>query len=151
MQSRARLGLSLLPLVAALLAPACKTVDKEEDIVDASLIPPALSVTAPVPAATTAAPIVPVPTAAPPPATTTTKLDAGAPTDAGAAATVDAGKVADAGAAANGTMKACADKCQAVLQGCALPQISKDGGLPTLKDPAACQAAAAACLTACTP
>src|SRR5689334_11589615 len=110
MQSRARLGLSLLPLVAALLAPACKTVDKEEDLVDASLIPPALSVTAPVPAATTAAPIVPAPTAAPPPAATTPKLDAGTPTDAGAAA-VDAGKVADAGAAANGTMKACADKC----------------------------------------
>ena len=150
MQSRARLGLSLLPLLAALLAPACKTVEKDEDTADASLIPPAVSVAPPLPVATTAAPIVPAPTVAPPPATTTTKLDAGAPTDAGAV-TVDAGKVADAGTAANGTMKACADKCQAVLVGCALPQIPKDGGLPTLKDPAACQAAAAACLTACTP
>lgn len=151
MQSRARLGLSLLPLLAALLAPACKTVDKEEDMADASLIPPAMSVATPLPAATTAAPIMPTPTVPPPPVTTTTtKLDAGAPTDAGAG-TADAGKVVDAGTAANGTMKACADKCQAVLQGCALPQLPKDGGLPTLKDPAACQAAAAACLTACTP
>lgn len=148
MQSRARLGLSLLPLLVALLAPACKTVDKEEDIADASLIPPAMSVATPLPAATTAAPIMPTPTVPPPPVTT--KLDAGAPTDAGAG-TADAGKVVDAGTAANGTMKACADKCQAVLQGCALPQLPKDGGLPTLKDPAACQAAAAACLTACTP
>ena len=149
MQSRARLGLSLLPLLAALLAPACNTVDKAEETADASLIPPAVSVATPLPVATIPAPIVPTPTVAPP-ATTTTKLDAGAPTDAGAG-TADAGKVVDAGTAANGTMKACADKCQAVLQGCALPQIPKDGGLPTLKDPAACQAAAAACLTACTP
>ena len=103
----------------------------------------------PLPAATTVAPPTPIaPTPATP--TTTTKLDAGAPTDAGTAV-VDAGQHVDAGAPANGTFKACSEKCQAVLVGCALPQISKDGGLPTIKDPVACQAAANACIAACTP
>lgn len=150
MQSRARLGLSLLPLLAALLAPACKTAEKEEDIADASLIPPAaVASAAPTTTATTPAPITPTPAATTPP-TTTTKLDAGAPTDAGAAP-VDAGQVADAGTSTSAKMKACSDKCQGVLQGCALPQIPTDGGLPTLKDPAACQAAAVACFAACKP
>ena len=151
MQSRARLGLLLLPLLAALLAPACKTAEKEEDAADASLLPPAATVAsaAPPATATTPAPVTPTPAATTPP-TTTTKLDAGAPTDAGAA-TVDAGQVADAGSATSAKMKACADKCQGVLQGCALPQIPTDGGLPTLKDPAACQAAAVACFAACKP
>lgn len=154
MQSRARLGLSLVPLFAALLAPACKTVEKDEDAIDASLLPPATTIAsaAPTPTVTTPTPVTPTPTATTPPATTTTtKLDAGTPLDAGAI-TVDAGTVSDAGAAAaNGTVKACAEKCQAVLQGCALPQIPTDGGLPTLKDPAACQAAATACIAACRP
>jgi hypothetical protein len=151
MQSRARLGLSLLPLLAALLAPACKTVDKDENLIDASLLPPAATIAsaAPTTTATTPAPITPTPAATTPP-TTTTKLDAGAPTDAGAA-TIDAGQVVDAGTATNAKVKACADKCQGVLQGCALPQIPTDGGLPTLKDPAACQAAAVACFAACKP
>ena len=150
MQSRARLGLSLLPLLAALLVPACKTVEKDESAPAATAAPLATVATAdPLPAATTVAPPTPIaPTPATP--TTTTKLDAGAPTDAGTAV-VDAGQHVDAGAPANGTFKACSEKCQAVLVGCALPQISKDGGLPTIKDPVACQAAANACIAACTP
>ncbi len=156
MQSRARLGLSLLSLFAALLVPACKTVEKDEDAPAPSALPSAASVATadPLPAATTVAPPKPV---APTPITPTTKPDAGAPSDAGTtildAGTpiVDAGRVVDAGGAANGTFKACSEKCQAVLVGCAIPQVSKDGGLPTLKDPVACQAAANACFTACTP
>jgi hypothetical protein len=147
MQSRARLGLSLLPLLAALLVPACKTVDKDESVPVPSAAPSASTTADPLATATaTAAP----PPVAPPPAAPTPKLDAGAPHDAGTVG-VDAGKVVDAGGAANGTLKACSEKCQAVLQGCAIPQISTDGGLPKLKDPVACQAAANACFAACTP
>jgi hypothetical protein len=143
MQSRARLGFSLLPLVAALLVPACKTVDKDADVMDASLLPVATVATADPPAVTTSTQFAPHPTAAAPSPVATTKLDAGVITDAGTV------KVTDAGAA-NGTFKACSEKCQAVLQGCAIPQIPKDGGLPQFKDPVACQAAANACFAACT-
>lgn len=151
MQSRARLGLSLLSLFAALLVPACKTVEKDEDAPAPSALPSAASVAtaSPLPAATTVAPPKPVAPATPP--ATTTKLDAGTPIVDAGTPIVDAGKVVDAGGAANGTFKACSEKCQAVLVGCAIPQVSKDGGLPTLKDPVACQAAANACFTACTP
>ena len=145
MQSRAHLGLSLVPFLAALLVPGCKTADKQEDV-EAGAAPLATVATAdPLPAAT-AAPTVIVPAPTPIPAGTTVKLDAGAPTDAGAPKPADAGA-----AAANGTFKACAEKCQAVLAGCAIPTLPKDGGLPQLKDPVACQAAANACAAACTP
>ncbi len=144
MQSRVHPGLSLVPLLAALLVSGCKTADKQEDV-EAGAALPTVATADPLPAATTAAPVVVVPTPTPTPVGTTAKLDAGAPADAGAA------KVADAGTAANGTFKACAEKCQAVLAGCAIPQLPKDGGLPQLKDPVACQAAANACIAACTP
>lgn len=149
MQSRARLVLSLLPLLAALLVSGCKTGQKEDEV-DASLLPPAASVATadPLPAVTTATPVVPVPT--PTPTATAPKLDAGAPSDAGAG--TDAGKATvDAGTATPGKFAGCAAKCQAVLQGCAIPEIPKDGGLPQLKDPVACQAAANACFAACAP
>lgn len=146
MQSRARPGLSLVPFLAALLVSGCKTVEKDGDPPDAMALPLASVATAdPLPAATTAAPTVVAPTPTPVATTTAAKLDAGAPSDAGAP------KIADAGAAANGTFKACSEKCQAMLAGCAIPQIPKDGGLPQLKDPVACQAAANACVAACTP
>jgi hypothetical protein len=146
MQSRVQLGLSLVPFLAALLVSGCKTADKQEDV-EAGTAPLASVATAdPLPAATTAAPTVIVPTPTPIPAGTPVKLDAGAPTDAGAPKPADAGA-----AAANGTFKACSEKCQAVLVGCAIPTLPKDGGLPQIKDPAACQAAANACFAACTP
>ena len=146
MQSRVQLGLSLVPFLAALLVSGCKTADKQEDV-EAGVAPLASIATAdPLRAATTAAPTVIVPTPTPIPAGTTVKLDAGAPTDAGAPKPADAGA-----AAANGTFKACSEKCQAVLAGCAFPTLSKDGGLPQIKDPVACQAAANACFAACTP
>jgi hypothetical protein len=145
MQSRVPPGLSLVPFLAALLVSGCKTADKQEDV-EAGTAPLASVATAdPLPAATTAAPTVIVPTPTPVPAGTTVKLDAGAPTDAGAP------KPVDAGTAANGTFKACAEKCQGVLAGCAIPTLPKDGGLPQIKDPVACQAAANACIAACTP
>jgi hypothetical protein len=145
MQSLVRLGLSLVPLLAALFVSGCKTADKQDEI-DAGAAPLASVATAdPLPAAPTAAPTVVAPTPTPVATTTAAKLDAGAPADAGAV------KIVDAGAAANGTFKACAEKCQALLAGCAIPQIPKDGGLPQLKDPVACQAAANACVAACTP
>lgn len=151
MDSRARLGLSLVPLFAALLTPACKTVDKDE--ADAATIPIPVATVAtadPLPAATTPVPVAPTPTATTPTTTPTPKADAGTPLDAGTV-TLDAGHPTDAGTAANGTVKACGEKCQALLQSCALPQIPKDGGLPVFKDPAICQAAASACIAACRP
>ncbi|MEP7127089.1 MAG: hypothetical protein ABJE95_39515 [Byssovorax sp.] len=144
MQSRVHLGLSLVPFLAALLVSGCTTADKQDEP-DASLLPVATA--DPIPAASTAAPtvIAPTPVPVPVPVGTTVKPDAGAPTDAGAP------KPADAGAAANGTFKACSEKCQALLAGCAIPTFPKDGGLPQIKDPVACQAAANACVAACTP
>ena len=80
--------------------------------------------------------------------------DAGVPPDAGKsdAATPDAA-TPDAGADSGSIVKAkaCADKCQGVLQSCLTPSFPKDGGLPQLKDPAACQAAFDTCRVACTP
>jgi hypothetical protein len=82
------------------------------------------------------------------------KTDAGTTpvSDAGTTPVSDAGTtVPDAGAAtaAAAAFKACSDKCQAVLQSCAIPTPTKDGGLPQMKDPVACQAAATACFAAC--
>ena len=149
MQSRVHPGLSLVPLLTALIVAGCKTADKLEDP-DSGAAPRASIATAdPLPAASAPAPTVIVPTPTPGPATTP-KADAGAPSDAGAPG-VDAGKPADAGAATTGKFAACASKCQAVLQGCALPQITADSGLPQIKDPVACQAAATACFAACAP
>jgi len=148
MQTRSRLGLSLFPFLAALLVLACKTVEKDENMPDAVAPPASVATASPLPTTTTVAPTPVVPVATPTP---TPKLDAGTPIVDAGTPIVDAGKVVDAGGAANGTLKACSEKCQAVLQGCAIPQISKDGGLPTFKDPAACQAAATACFAACTP
>jgi hypothetical protein len=149
MQSRVHPGLSLVPLLTALLVSGCKTADKQEEI-DSGAAPLVSVATAdPLPVASAPAPTVLVPTPTPGPATTP-KVDAGAPSDAGAPG-VDAGKPVDAGATAPGKFAACASKCQAVAQGCALPQITADSGLPQLKDPAACQAAAAACFAACAP
>lgn len=149
MQSRVHPGLSLVPLLMALLVSGCKTADKQEDI-EAGAVPlPTVATADPLPSATTPPPTVIVIAPTPGPATTP-KADAGAPIDAGAA-TVDAGKPVDAGAVAPGKFAACASKCQAVATGCALPQITADSGLPQFKDPAACQAAAAACFAACAP
>lgn len=147
MQSRARPGLSLVPFLAALLVSGCKTVEKTDEI-DSGAAPLTTVATAdPLPTAATVAPptvIVIAPT--PGPAATTPKADAGAPRDAGTPA-----PVADAGGATTGKFAACASKCQAVAQGCVLPQFTADGGLPQIKDPVACQAAATACFAACTP
>lgn len=151
MHSTARLALSLLPLATALLASGCKTAEKQEDEVPASTAPAASS--APTASATTAVsapPVVvnPTPVAAP-------KTDAGTTVpDAGTTPISDAGiTLPDAGAAtaAAAAFKACSDKCQGVLQSCAIPTPSQDGGLPQMKDPVACQAAATACFAACKP
>jgi hypothetical protein len=74
-------------------------------------------------------------------------VDAGTPTDAGKA---DAAAPADAGTA-SAKLKACADKCGAVLASCYGPSIPTDGGFPTIKDPKTCQAAFDACRASCTP
>ena len=147
MQSRVHPGLSLVPLLTALLVSGCKTVEKQEDTDSGAAPLASVAAVDPLPSTTVAAPTVIVPVPTPGPAGTP-KLDAGAPRDAGAG---DAGKPVDAGAAPTGKFAACASKCQAVLQGCALPQITADGGLPQIKDPVACQAAATACFAACAP
>lgn len=86
----------------------------------------------------------------PTPATGTgIKPDAGTPvSDAGKP---DAAAPTDAGSTTSTKLKACADKCQGVLATCATPQFSPDSGMPTFKDPAACQKAFDACRAACTP
>lgn len=157
MRSTARLGLSLIPLLAALLVSGCKSADKQEDEVDAGVAPPAASSAALPPATVATAvppPVNPTPIAAPKTDAGTTSSDAGTITaDAGTTTVADAGTItADAGAgaaAAAAAFKACSDKCQAVLQSCAIPTMSADGGLPQMKDPVACQAAATACFAAC--
>lgn len=78
-----------------------------------------------------------------------TQADAGAKADAGAHA--DAGAQADAGGGSAGKLKACTDRCQGVLQSCLTPTIPPDGGLPQIKDPAACQKAFQDCQKACAP
>lgn len=87
------------------------------------------------------------------------KLDAGIPFDASIpfdgsfpfdAGKTDAAAPADGGAAST-KLKACADKCQGIMATCLTPTIPTDGGLPQIKDPAACQAAANACKAACSP
>lgn len=80
--------------------------------------------------------------------------DAGTPSDAGASKDGGDPPKSDAGTASSANsekLKACAAKCQSVLQSCLTPQFSPDGGLPTIKDPAACQAAAETCRSSCTP
>lgn len=146
MQSRVHPGLSLVPLLTALLVSGCKTAEKQDEL-DSGAPPLTTVATAdPLPtAATVAPPPVIVPTPTPGPAATTPKADAGAPVDAGVPTT------SDAGTATTGKFAACASKCQAVAQGCVLPQFSADGGLPQIKDPVACQAAATACFAACAP
>jgi hypothetical protein len=147
MQSRVPPCLSLAPLLAALLVSGCKTADKQDEL-DSGAAPLASVATAdPLPSASAPVPTVVVPTPVPTTTTTAAKLDAGTAviTDAGTAV------VTDAGSATSVKLKACADKCQAVLAGCAFPQVSKDGGLPQIKDPVACQAAATACFAACAP
>jgi hypothetical protein len=91
-----------------------------------------------------ASPVTPTPVAG-----TGIKPDAGTPvSDAGKP---DAAAPTDAGSTTSAKLKACSDKCQGVLTSCATPTIPQDGGLPTFKDPAACQAAFDACRAACTP
>lgn len=157
MRSTARLGLSLIPLLAALLISGCKSADKQEDEVDAGVAPPAAS-SAALPSATVATavppPVNPTPIAAPKADAGTTSSDAGTTTADAGATIADAGTTtADAGsaAAAAAAFKACSDRCQGVLQSCAIPTMSADGGLPQMKDPVACQAAATACFAACKP
>jgi hypothetical protein len=72
--------------------------------------------------------------------------DAGLPQDAGRA---DAAAAGGTGSTAD-KLKACADKCQPVLQGCLTPTFSADAGLQ-VKDPKACEAAFNACQAACKP
>ncbi len=79
-----------------------------------------------------------------------TSADAGASKDAGDTPKADGGTV-DAGSANADKLKACAAKCQSVMQSCLTPSIPADGGFPQLKDPAACQAAAETCRASCTP
>jgi len=95
----------------------------------------------------------------PPPAAPVTpsiKPDGGAD----AASTADGGK-GDAGTSGDGgtsgdagstsaRLKACAEKCQAVMQSCLTPSFT-DSGVPQIKDLAACQAAAKACRDGCAP
>ena len=78
--------------------------------------------------------------------------DAGLPEAGPPDAGLQDAAVADSGSGSGSTkMKACADKCQAAMQSCLMPSFPKDGGLPQVKDPSACQAAFEGCRTACAP
>jgi hypothetical protein len=117
---------------------------------------------APAPSGSLNAPAAPLPVAtavgaadpgrSPAPVAPSIKPDAGSPADAGkgdAAAPGDAG-TSDAGSTTSAKLKACAEKCQAVMQSCLTPSFT-DSGVPQIKDPAACQAAANACRAGCLP
>jgi hypothetical protein len=161
MKVLSRLWLCCSPLLVLALVAGCKTAEKQEDEVDAGATAPATTTEPSASATATAtAPLVVSPPIRPTPSTadagTTPTADAGttAITDAGTTTTSDAGTTgADAGVAAGAAaaFKACSEKCQAILQGCVIPTPSKDGGLPQIKDPVACQAAATACVAACRP
>jgi hypothetical protein len=149
----------LAALAISLVLAGCKgseTLDREDPsqnpAAPVAATPPATGASATAAPATVATPRLPgqpaVPGAtAPVPASP----DAGLPSDAGVGQ--DAGR-ADAAAGASGStadkLKACADKCQPVLQGCLTPTFSADAGLQ-VKDPKACEAAFNACQAACKP
>jgi hypothetical protein len=153
MKANARERLLLVSLVATLSLSGCGLFgDKDEE---GGLSPAPSAPPAPAAAPTDTSGAQPLPTGAvvtpgktPTTPTPASKPDAGASSDAGA--TTDAAAPSDAGAASS-SLKVCAEKCQAVLQNCLTPVFPKDGGLPQIKDPAACQAAAEACRTGCKP
>jgi hypothetical protein len=134
---------SVAPLLAILTALlACKK--KEEQALPDALPEPVTTQAEPVPvpgpAPTPAAadePDKPSPSTAKP----ATKRDAGTTADSGTAAKADAGATPSPSAA-------CFQKCQSILQACLTPS-QKDGGFPSLGDPAKCQAELQACQTAC--
>lgn len=160
MNARIRGRLLFVSLVASQTLAGCGLFGDKEDTEGPSAAPPA----PPGAGATDSSGALPLPTATPAgpgatpprsPVTTTgagAKADAGTPTDAGTP--IDAGTPTDAGAGASANsakLKACAEKCQAVMVNCLTPTMPTDGGFPQIKDPAACQAAANSCRTACTP
>jgi hypothetical protein len=145
-------------LIASLALSACgvfRSSDDEEPIVAApSGAPSAVAAPSPLGTAVGAADPGSSPAA---PVTPSFKPDGGAqadassPADAGkgdAAAPGDAG-TGDAGSA-SARLRACAEKCQAVMQACLTPSFT-DSGVPQIKDPAACKAAADACRAGCAP
>jgi hypothetical protein len=145
-------------LIVSLALTACgvfRSSDDEEPIAPApSGAPTALSEPLPVATAVGAANPGSSPAA---PVTPSTKPDGGAQADASLPADAgkgDAGAPGDAGAgdagSASARLKACAEKCQAVMQACLTPSFT-DSGVPQIKDPAACQAAAEACRAGCAP
>lgn len=156
-------------LVALVLAAALAGCNKKEETEAAPVqnTDPPMPTPAPTPGAgggaaanpippTPATPIPPSPNPAPPqPGSRPPKLpDAGLPTfpDAGPQATPDAGAPpADAGPGTGGSRaQACFQRCSAVLQSCLVPSLN-DAGIPTVKDPAACNAVAEECRKACQP
>ncbi len=144
MTSRTSFAALLVVLVALF---ACKKKE-EQALPDAALpapLPETPATTAP--AATASAPTEAEDEADPKPVGTTSKPTA--KKDGGTTAKTDAGTTAKTDAGSTSTAsKACFEKCSAVLQGCLTPA-KKDGGFPSLGDPAKCQAAFKDCQTAC--
>jgi hypothetical protein len=141
----------------AIALPACRK--SEETVAPTGASPPvtAPAPTAPAPATGTVEPTPVVPT--PPPVTATgpsaprdagVVLDAGVLLDAGArdAAPADAGGTRTDAGSPSQRAQAYFDRCTVIMQNCFIPTTG-DGGLPKLRDPAECRAAAEACRAAC--